>query len=66
MLPHYVVFERVARFPRRLGSGYPPNVTKVQPVAELAHLVHEAGFISNHTSVRLEGPVNRADCEGQA
>ena len=26
---HYVVFERVARFPRRLGSGHPQHVTKL-------------------------------------
>src|ERR1035441_2620335 len=25
----YVVFERVARFPRRLGAGYPQHVTKL-------------------------------------
>ena len=25
----YVVFERVARFPRRLGCGYPQHVTKL-------------------------------------
>ena len=29
MVLRYVVFERVARFPRRLGSGYPQHVTKL-------------------------------------
>jgi hypothetical protein len=29
MVLYYVVFERVARFPRRLGSGYPQDVTKL-------------------------------------
>src|SRR5664280_2709982 len=29
MVLGYVVFERVARFPRRLGSGYPQHVTKL-------------------------------------
>jgi hypothetical protein len=28
MVLRYVVFERVARFPRWLGQGYPQNVTK--------------------------------------
>ncbi len=29
MVLRYVVFERVARFPRRLGSGHPQHVTKL-------------------------------------
>src|ERR1017187_5300996 len=29
MLLRYVVFERLARYPRRLGSGYPQHVTKL-------------------------------------
>ena len=28
MVLYYVVVERVARFPRRLGCGYPQDVTK--------------------------------------
>src|ERR1019366_9754019 len=29
MVLRYSIFERVARFPRRLGSGYPQHVTKL-------------------------------------